>query len=243
MAITSEQRKKVESLIYASFSKVDKTGVNTEYYKKLFSTLSDREFEKMFQSTFPIKYQHKPFENEPSIADIKKGLDIIGVPLTEKITMPYKYSSPTKGSVNSKETLVGYIHLKKMKQLVTKKNSMSTDIATRDMKTGLLVDFDKNGKSSDRELEGLLVLGSEATVKEFARPRADAMIAKDYMYNEISNKGEVSLKDIPIDEEDSLAKNLANIYFTGAHLYTNLLNKDYLLPHTLKKNKNLVSRI
>lgn len=243
MAITKEQRQKVETIIYTSFDKVDKTKTNSEYYKKLFASLSDEQFENMFKHQFPLKYHHKPFENEPTIGDINEGLKVIKVPLTEKVYTPHKYIHPTKGPINTLETMVAYLHLKKMKQLVTKKTSMSTDIVTRDMKNGLLINFDKNGKASDKELEGLLILGSEATVKEFAKPRADALNAKDYMYNEISTKGTVSLKEIPMDEDDSLSKNLTNVYFTGAHLYTNLLNKDYYLPYALKRDRKLVSRI
>ena len=39
--------------------------------------------------------------------------------------------------------MVIYIHLKKMKQFITKKNSTPTGIDNRDMKSGLLVSFDK----------------------------------------------------------------------------------------------------
>ena len=38
-----------------------------------------------------------------------------------------------------------------MKQFITKKNSTPTGIDNRDMKSGLLVSFDKGGKTSDRE--------------------------------------------------------------------------------------------
>gem|GEM_PF-5024432 len=39
--------------------------------------------------------------------------------------------------------MVVYIHIKKMKQFITKKNSAPSSIENRDMKSGLLVSHDK----------------------------------------------------------------------------------------------------
>ena len=39
--ITPETRQKCEELIYKTFSAIDPTGANTEYYQKLFADMSD----------------------------------------------------------------------------------------------------------------------------------------------------------------------------------------------------------
>ena len=120
---------------------------------------------------------------------------------------------------------------------------MSVDISQRDMKTGLLVSFDKNGKTSDREMEALTVMGLDKTVKELSRPRADAMKSKDIMYNTINTTGMVSIDNIPIDIDDSLAKNMMNVYLVGSGIQSNLVNQDYYLPYTLKNKKRNVERV
>lgn len=243
MAITPEQRLKAETLIYTVMDKLDKTKSNSEYYKQLFADLSDKQFEDLFKKEYPLKFHYRPFEIEPTINDMKRAADVIKLPLTEKVYLPHRYRNADGTPMTTKECPVVYIHIKKMKQFITKKNAMSTSISRRDMKTGRLIDFDKNGMTSDRELEAFITLGLKDTVDEFARYRADAMDSKNKMYNIINATGSVSNKDLPIDEEDSLAKNLMNVYLTGALIYTNILNKDYYLPHTLKNKNRIIQRV
>ena len=42
----SPERQKAEELIYAVFDKVDKSHTNSDYYRKLFSKMSDADFKK-----------------------------------------------------------------------------------------------------------------------------------------------------------------------------------------------------
>lgn len=231
--ITKEARQRCETRIYEMMSILDKSNTNTEYYKNLFARMTDEQFYEMFTRPIALRFQQKPFVTEPTLGDIVKALKFIGVPLTEKVYTRHIYEK-NGVAIESREAAVVYIPMKKMKQLQTKKNSMSTDIDQRDMKTGLLVSHDKNGKTSDKEMESLVISNLEVTAIEFSKPKADAMDAKSAMNNTIKTTGQVRLEDIPIDAEDSLAKNLTNTYLLGAHIYTNLLNEDYMLPSTLK---------
>jgi hypothetical protein len=241
--ITDKQRKEAEAVIYQVFDALDPTKSNSEHYKAIFAKMSNEEFVKFASLDFPYRFHHRPFEIEPSMDHIKKAADIIKVPLLEKVNLPYLYTDKNGVAVNTKECIVGYNINKKVQQFITKKNSMSTDISQRDMKTGLLTGHDKNGKTSDREMEALSVMGLDKTMTELSRPRADAMKSKNIMYNNINNTGQVSLEDIPIDIDDSLAKNLLNTYLVGSLLNTNLINQDYYLPYTLKNKKKQISRV
>ena len=128
-----------------------------------------------------------------------------------------------------------------MKQFLTKKNSISTNIASRDNKTGRLVGHDKNGATSDREMESLVVSGMDNTIQELSRARADSPEAKQAMYNTISALGTVSLKDIPESKTDVLSKNMMNVYMLGSHINTNLINIDNMTPQTIA-NKRISRR-
>ena len=139
--------------------------------------------------------------------------------------------------VKSLDCYVVYIHHKKVQQFVTKKNGMSVDISDRDMRTGLLLSHDKNGKTSDREMESLVTLGLEKTLEEFAGPKADSMLAKNVMYKEIDTLGQVRLSDLPKNSSDSIANNLVSAYLVGAHLHSNIVDTDYYTPYTLKKSQ------
>ena len=243
MPITKKQRQEIEATIYSVFDTIDKTKTNSEHYKKLFAKMDDKEFEKFISLKFPYRFHVTPFKIEPSMDDVKNACNKLGVPLLEKVNLPYLYENSNGEPVSSKECLVGYVHLKKVQQFITKKNSMSIDISQRDMKTGLLTGFDKNGKTSDREMESLAALGLENTMKEFAKPRADSMKSKNAMYNTINTTGMVSLEDLPDEIDDSLAKNLLNTYLLGAHINSNLINQDYHLPYTMKNKKKQIKKI
>ena len=138
--------------------------------------------------------------------------------------------------------MVGYMHIKKVQQFVTKKNAMSVDISQRDMKSGLLLSHDKNGKESDREFESLTIYGLKDTMKEFGTVRADAMDAKNLAYNNINTVGSLSLKELDIDNKDSLSKNMMNVYLLGALIYSDVINEDYYLPYTLDNKKKELER-
>lgn len=240
--MTNKLRADCEKLIYQVFDAIDPSKTNSEHYKQVFSKMSNEQFKKYISQKFPYRLHVRPFEIEPKMADAKKALDILGVPLLEKITEPFVYTDDKGRPVSTKEALVGPIHLKKVQQFVTKKNSYSVNIGQRDMKSGLLISHDKNGKESDRELEALSIMGLTNTMKEFTTIRADYMDAKSEAYNTINTIGSVSLEDLDIHGTDSLAKNMMNAYLIGAGLYSDMLNTDYYLPYTLTNKKKEIER-
>lgn len=236
------QRKKAEELIYKVLDKLDKKEYNSSYYKALFAKMSDAEFLKFCKRPLPFRFHTKPFEIEPKMYEIEEALKVLGVPLLEKVALPYLYMDKDGNPVWSKEALVVYIHIKKMKQFITKKNSTPSSIDNRDMKSGLLVSHDKGGKTSDREMEALAVMGLEKTMKEMSTWRADYMDAKSSAYQTISTLGKISESDIPIDNKDSIAKNTLNVYMVSSLINTNILNQDYMLPKTITGRTSKIQR-
>lgn len=235
------ERLKAERLIYEVMDTLDKSGRNTDFWKEQFANMSDTQFKNYISNDFPFYFQTGAFK-EPSMKQIIQALDVLNVPLLEPLYMPYKYKDKNGRPMKTKECLIVYLPIKRMKQLLTKKNGMSINTKTRDMKTGLLTGIDKNGKESDREFESLAICGLENTMKEFSRPRADSMNDKSIMNNTINNLGQVYLKDLPDDPTDSLSKNLLSTYFIGAQLYTNLVNEDYMTPYTMSLKSKRIER-
>lgn len=238
----NKQRKEAEQLIYEVMDKLDPKGYNSSYYKDIFSKMSDEEFTKFCKRNLPIRFHTKPFEIEPKLYDVEEALKVLGVPLLEKVALPYVYRDKDGNPVWSKECMVIYIHIKKMKQFITKKNSIPSSIDNRDMKSGLLVSFDKGGKETDREMESLAVMGLDKTMKELSTWRADYMDAKSSAYQTISTLGTISEKDVKVDEMDSISKNTLNAYLVGSLINTNILNADYLLPKTIMDRQSKVTR-
>ena len=241
--IDNNKRKELEAIIYKFFDKMDKSETNSEYYKNLFAKMNNDEFYKFISLDFPYRFHHKPWVVEPTMDDIKSALNFIGVPLLEKVSASYVFKNDKGIPVNSKPAIVIYVPNKKMQQFITHKNSVAIDIDNRDMKTGQLLGGDKGGKSTDRELESLGILGLDNVMEEFTTAKADSMESKSLMYNAISTTGQVSIKDIETDNSDSLSKNLMSVYLIGANIMSNIVNQDYLLPYTLKEKKKTIERI
>lgn len=238
----NSKRQEVENLIYKVMDTLDKEGYNTAYYQTMFSKMSDSQFINFFKKNLPIRFHTKPFVVEPKMYEIENALKILDVPLLEKVALPYLYMDKDGNPVWSKEAMVIYIHIKKMKQFITKKNSTPSTIDSRDMKTGLLVSHDKGGKTSDREMEALAVMGLDNTMEEFSTWRADYMNAKSTAYQTISILGKISKNDIQIDDNDSIAKNTLNAYMVSSLINTNILNAEYMLPKTIANRKRKIER-
>jgi len=240
--ITPEKRKACEELIYKTFSAVDPTGSNTQYYQQLFSEMSDAQFTKLISGRLPFRYHVAPFDNEPKMSDVLKAFKILNKPLLEKVKLPYLAKDKDGNPIESKECMVGYLNIKRLKQMLTKKNNTAIEIAKRDMKTGRLLGTDKGGLESNKEFEGTMALGLENTTAEYARVKASAMKSKAEAYNTINVKGEVSFDDIDTSRTDSIAKNTMNVYLIGAGLHSNLIDENYYNPHTLERQKKKIER-
>lgn len=235
MAVNKKAIENVKEKIFKAFKIIDETGQNTEYYKKKFAKMSDQEFINFFKQDFPLKFQTKIFEVDPKIHQIINLLKFLKVPITEKVTMPFLYRNKDGEGVSTQPILIVYLPLKRMKQMVQKKVGYSTNISKRDYKTGLLIDTDKNGNSTDREFESLAIQEFDYALREVMYYRADSMKAKNEFYNEINTVGMVSQKDIGVENQDSIARNLISAYLLGAHIRSNLVLEDDYLPRTLQK--------
>ena len=130
----------------------------------------------------------------------------------ERVKLPYLAKDKNGNPIESQECIVGYMNIKRLKQMMAKKTNTAIEITKRDMKTGRLLGEDKGGIESDKEFEGAMALGLENTTIEFSRVKAAAMKAKAEAYNQINVKGEVSFDDIDPEKTDSLSKNTLNVY-------------------------------
>ena len=228
-----KKRKEVEELVYKVMDILDPTQQNSQFYKAKFAKMNDKQFMNFFSQDFPLKFQIRLFEIEPTMKQISDALDYIHIPMIEQMNLPFEYRSKDGTPVKSDDALILYVPIRKVKQFLSKKNSMSTNISNRDMKSGLLQTVDKNGNTSDREMESLAVMGLDASMKELATYRADSMNAKDEFYSMINTTGMVRQSDVDVETSDSLARNELNVYLLGAALNSNLINEGNYLRHTL----------
>lgn len=238
----NKQREAAETLIYKTFDAADITHTNSDYYRKIFAEMSDEEFFKFCKRRLPFRFHQEIFKVEPKMYEIINAFKVLNKPLFERVKLPHYYINKNGEPVESQECLVIFINMKRMKQMLTKKNSTAINIEKRDMKTGLLTGSDKGGKETDKEFESLATMGLDYTMDEFARPKADAMGAISQMSNVIMNQGFVTKDDINVAKDDSLGKNLLNAYLIGAHIHSNLIDIDYMTPYTAKNKQRKIER-
>lgn len=241
--IDNKTRLEIEEMVYKVYDMIDKTGTNSTYYKEIFAGMDNSQFYKFLQRRLPFRFHQDAFKIEPKMYDIVDAAKFLGVPLTEKVNLPHVYKNENGVPVQSKECLVVYIHIKRMKQMLSKKNNASMHIEKRDMRTGLLSQQDKGAKETDREFESLASYGLDETLDEFRTVKADALNASSEMLATILDKGSVSQKDYTVTRHDNLGRNMLNVYLTGACIHSNLIDEEYMTPLTAKNKKRRIQRM
>ena len=239
--ITKKQRENIENRIYKVMDLLDKSKANSEYYKELFASMDDDKFYKFVSKKYPYRF-HINQDINPTMTDIKKACDFLGVPLMERVSLGYLYENKDGTPIYSQPSYVIYLPIKRMVQMNIKKLKHGVDVDKRDMRSGRLNSDDKGGQTSFREMESLSALGLMDTLDEMSRIRADAMNAKSLANSIISTTGQLKLSEVPVEKDDSLGKNYFNVYLLGCHLNSNLINEGLYTQYTIKNKKKRISR-
>ena len=133
----TKERQQAEELIYKIYDTVDPSKTNSDYYRKIFATMSDQDFVKFCKRRLPFRFHNSVFKVEPKMYEIIDAFKVLNKPLLEKVKLPYVYKNAKGEPVETQECMAIYIHLKRMKQMLTKKNNTAMNIEKRDMKTYL----------------------------------------------------------------------------------------------------------
>lgn len=241
MANVSEKRKAVMKYLDMFFDTLDPSGANSKLYHEKFDKMSDSQFDVYMKRFLNDEKQNLyleivEYERDLTIENVEKCAKKIGVPLFERIAMPYLTGDKNNVVVSKEPCPVGYIHEKRMPQTLMKKSHASIKLDKRNPKTGQVVGDDKNARNSDSEVYSLATLGAYNFLKESMSARADDMKAKNEMYSEIAKNGYVSLDDVSDDPYDKIALNTFDMYFLMQGLRTNMVERLDKIPEPKKKD-------
>lgn len=221
---------KVKKLIYGYIDKVDKTGKNTKRYKDLFKSMNDKEFSKYIDNILNndnehFRLEYVPYYNEPTLKDVLNGLKYLGIPTKEYVTLVE--DDGTKITSENKVS-VGWVDVRRMQQVISKKNSYSLSINERNLKKGTVSGGSKVGIMSDSETNALLSIGLDITVKELMTGRSDDQQVKNAMSRSIQEKNTVSLDEVMKDSIPTEKTTLMtlNTFLLGAGLASDLISQD-----------------
>lgn len=245
---TAAFRKEVMSLIKTFMNTFDPSGKSAELWENEFKGLDDKNFVKTIKSILdnPKRFftpQIAAFDKktQPKFETFQRLATLVDTDLEEYVVLPYmNENSNTKNpSVTITKVPVGMLHLKRLQQMVRKKNKLSTSIEQRDQRNGQVRNEDKGGRITDADMYALEVFSAHPIMKEFYGPRADSMDAKEKLYDAI-RKGErlPRMSDLPNSIDDKVAINTLNQYLLGASLVSDLISDSYLLPITKKELLN-----
>lgn len=241
MANISEKRKNIMKYLDMFFDTLDPTGANSKLYHEKFDKMTDAQFDAYMKRFLNDEKQNLyleivEYERDLTIENVEECAKKIGVPLFERIAMPYLTGDKNNVVVSKEPCPVGYIHEKRMPQTLMKKSHASINIDKRNPKTGQVVGDDKNARNSDSEVYSLATLGAYKFLKESLGPRADDMKAKNELYAEIAKNGYVSLEDISDEPESKVALNTFDMYFLMQGLRTNMIERLDKIPAPKRKD-------
>jgi len=131
---------------------------------------------------------------------------------------------------------VGYIPIKRVQQLLAKKNAYSFDNDKTDLKTGQVKGDSKVSSLSDPEAFCLSAIGADSALKEFLGPRADNNSAKNAMYRSIAKDGYATLEDLPNDPSSKTTLNTVNTYFLASGIKSDLITNGYKTYYTVESD-------
>lgn len=238
----NEKRKKIEALVYKVFDQLDKTKANTKKYRDFFNKMTDKEFDtwakKFLESNDNLQLEILPWKNEPSMDDIQACAKSIGLPLEEYVYFRHEGDKDENGErkvVRSRDKCcVGYISVRRLQQILSKKNSYTTDISKRNSLTNTVTGDSQVARSGDAETNSLVTLGCDLSNKELLGFRADDANAKTLAYQLIARDGYVKMKDLEQVEDISskATLNTLSAYLTSVGIHNDLLGDDLLLQAT-----------
>jgi hypothetical protein len=202
--------------------------------------MSDAQFDSFFKNFFKNENLYLildvvDYERDIRIEHVENAAKILGVPLFEKVAMPFVNKNKENPVIGKYEVPVGYVHIKRVQQLLKKKNTTSTDISSRSAITGQVVGKDKNARDSDTENFALVTLNATNTLREFIGPRADDMVMKNEMYSAIAKDGYVSLDSLSNNVENKVTLNALDVHLIGMGIKSDLITDGLVIKKSLKK--------
>ena len=239
MAI-KDRRKVFMDYLDTILNTLDPSGANSKLYHEKFDKMSDNQFDSYIKRFFEDDKQNfyleiVEYERDLTMENINACADMMGVPLYERIALPYLTGDKENVLVSKSEVPVGYIHEKRMPQTLMKKSAASIKIDKRNPKTGQVVGEDKNARNSDSEVYSLATLGAMQFLRESLGARADDMKSKNEMYAAIAKNGYVSLEELSDDVRDKVAINTFDVYFLMQGLRTNMVDRLDNIPGPKEK--------
>lgn len=250
MAEKSTKRVAFEKKVFDLMDKFDKSGYNSARYKDYFNSLSNKEFDEFVNKLLLPQYNlhvelsmySKDSKNKPpTFEEIEKIGKSVGIDLMEYIYMPFANpSNPDEPVVSVTKVLILVLLVRRMQQMLSKKNSLAGDTSNFNPLTNLVNADSKAASLSDTQTNALLTTNQTETVAELLTMRADDEVAEERMLNEIANNGKCYLHQDLLKASNKQTLKFTHTYLMAAGLITDILknNSKVKAGESFEENSN-----
>lgn len=234
MADIKTKRGQIETLIYRTMNALDPSGSNTGKYKAMFSKMNDATFSKWVTQFLAdpkanIRLDIEEFDKSKTLKyeNVEKAAKQMNLDLYEYVYLPHVSSNPQRPVRTRTPVLVGYLNIKTVQQLQTKKSTGVINDLDRDDLTGIAKGESKGGTFSGIENEILIGIGADNVLSEVCGVRGDNMVEYENMLEKISETGSCSLKDIKTNALDKPTLLKTDLFLKAMGIKTDIVSEAY----------------
>lgn len=171
--------------------------------------------------------------------NVEKAANFIGVPLFEYVYMPHLSSNKNRPIRTKQPVLTGYLNIKRVQQLATKKTGLSTSDTDRDEMTNKVKGESKGGTMTGIENELLMGVNATDILSEFVGARADNITEYNNMLSAIAETGSVRLEDIKTNVYDKPSLLQTDLYLMAMGLKTDIVSESYYSIDKVRQAMNV----
>ena len=230
------KRQRAQDRFIKLINDIDETGENGKVWKDRFATMTDKEFhewmkemrENPLHTHIDIQYNQsdKRFDKMLDIDHTEKLSKKYGVQLREHVAFPHlNADDPDNPFVTATPVPVLYIYIRKMQQMLQKKNFSAGTVESINPITGQVTGDSKAAALGDSQTFSLATTNQKDAIREFLTIRSDNEEGKLKMLNEIEKNGKVSYSDCRVDLNNSQSVRAMKAFLTGACLRTDGLKQ------------------
>lgn len=231
----NDKRQKIQDMVINTMKLLDPSGTNANKYQTMFQSMSDEAFTKWVQDFLQDEKSNFRLDIEEfgngtrslKFENVEKAAKFLNVPLFEYVYIPHLSTNPNRPVRTKQPVLVGYLNIKRVQQMVTKKTGLSLDDTNRDENTGRMKGDSKGGTTTGIENELLAGMGADKILSEISGARADNVTEYNNMISEIAERGSVKLENIKTNTYDKPTLLKADLYFMAMGLKTDLVSESY----------------
>ncbi len=222
----SFKRRRFQDRTIMLMNQLDKSGKNSTVWKNIFSMMDDKAFLIFMNSlkndknrTLFFELNNDTINDKSANPDMERIVEVAkknNIKLNKHVVFPHRSEDPSKPQITAYPVPVLYITVRRLQQILSKKNSITSDNDVRNLITGTATGASKSSSVGDVQIASLATKNMYDAITEFQGPRADDEISKAEMLHLISSTGGCSLKDLNIKTSNKQSISTAEIYLKAA---------------------------